>query len=467
MLFSSQPFLFFFLPAVLFFYFVVLRDVHKRNVLLFFTSLFFYAWGEPHFVLVMLFSIAVNWFLGRHCERRSGDEQRVRQYFWLAVAFNVAVLFVFKYLGFVVRTFAELFGGSSDFAIVLPIGISFFTFQELSYIIDIYQGKARPFRHFMDTGLYIAFFPQLIAGPIIRFDNFSSQLLTRRESIDGFISGIELFGIGFAKKILVANALARVADLSFDMSPAALTAPLAWLGTLAYTFQIYFDFSGYSDMAIGLARMFGFDFPANFRYPYISRSIAEFWRRWHISMGSFFRDYVYFPLGGSRVSSSWRLIWNLLVVWALTGLWHGANWTFLVWGLYFFVLLVTERACKKIAWPKLFQALQWPVVFLLVMFGWVLFRANSLTHAAEYAWRMISTDAWTVDRFFLQHLVEYLPEFLVAGLASTPLAPYLQSRLPSWLVIQIIKHVWVLFIIVLALGALDVSSFNPFIYFNF
>ena len=351
MLFSSLEFLFFFLPICIGGYYLLPRRL--KNAWLLAASLFFYAWGEPTFVAVMVASIVMNYLLALIIA-----SSRLPQ-FWRRLALqggivmNLALIFVYKYANFATGVLREVFpslqGAIPQTSILLPIGISFFTFQALSYLVDVYRGIPAQ-KNPVNLALYIALFPQLIAGPIVRYNTVAEQIVFRHESFDKFASGIGRFLIGFNKKMLLANFFAITADRFFAAK--GLSVCGAWLGAVAYTFQIFFDFSGYSDMAIGLGRMFGFEFLENFNYPYISRSITEFWRRWHMSLGSWFRDYLYFPLGGSRVDKRSRLVFNLSVVWLATGVWHGANWTFILWGVLYGVLIIGE---KLSGWPKLVE----------------------------------------------------------------------------------------------------------------
>jgi alginate O-acetyltransferase complex protein AlgI len=451
MVFSSSVFLFFFLPAVLFGYYVLFRKSRRwQNILLTFASLFFYAWGEPVFVLVMVGSIIINWFLGLQVSRQVGNRKAQRIIIAVDVAVNIGILFVFKYLSFFVNTFAA----NDIIHIALPIGISFFTFQALSYVLDIHRGRGAACKNPLDVALYIAFFPQLIAGPIVRYETIAEQIHGRHETFADFTDGIERFMVGFIKKILIANNVALVADIAFDNPERTLV--MAWVGALAYTLQIYYDFSGYSDMAIGLGKMFGFKFNENFDYPYISRSVTEFWRRWHISLGTWFRDYVYFPLGGSRVKSKMRLVFNLFVVWFLTGAWHGANWTFFVWGLMYFVLIASE---KLTGFYKKLGIFGHVYTLLFVVFGWVVFRAESLPSAFAYFGAMFGASAAGIvnaaDIFWLQNNVF----FLAAGMIFTlPLA----KKLPRF-----IQTAGIAICFVLAVSYMVKGSYNPFIYFNF
>ena len=324
MVFSSTTFLLLFLPFVLIVYYGLLRNnVKAKNAILFFASLVFYAWGEPLFVLVMVFSIIANWLFGVSIVKSTGAKRK-KLLLALAVVLNLSILFVFKYLTFVLNNVTTLLRVDSvGINIALPIGVSFFTFQGMSYVIDVYREKSECLKNVLDVGLYISFFPQLIAGPIVRYETIAYEIHNRKETKSDFYDGFVRFLIGLAKKVILANTFAIYADDSFAAID-SLSAGMSWIGAVAYTFQIFFDFSGYSDMAIGLGKMFGFHFSENFDYPYISASVTEFWRRWHISLGAWFRDYVYIPLGGSRVSKG-RLILNLFAVWMLTGIWHGAN----------------------------------------------------------------------------------------------------------------------------------------------
>ena len=342
MVFSSTMFLFLFLPITLIIYYNPWIHGRKfRNYFLLLASLFFYAWGEPIFVFLMILSVWIGWYLGLKIEKQRNPFLKKRILI-CGIVFHLSLLFIFKYLTFSMEQLGLLLNVDfSSVSIALPIGISFFTFQLLSYLFDIYYGKANAQENVLSVGLYISLFPQLIAGPIVRYDLIENQIYNRTENMIDFTDGMMRFIYGFGKKVLIANYVAQIADNIWTSSE-PLSIGTAWLGALAYTLQIYFDFSGYSDMAIGLGRMFGFHFAENFNYPYISRSATEFWRRWHISLGSFFRDYVYIPLGGNRVSKK-RWVWNLFIVWGLTGVWHGANWTFLFWGLFYFVILVFEK----------------------------------------------------------------------------------------------------------------------------
>ena len=322
MLFSSVEFIFIFLPIVIFVYYVLLRKSRTlQNIFLTFSSLLFYAWGEPKFVIVMIISILINWYLAIRVDKKRENKKSIKLLLCMTIIINLSILFIFKYLMFTLTNINNIFGSNLSVPnITLPIGISFFTFQAISYVIDVYRKNGEVQKNPLNVALYIAFFPQLIAGPIVRYETIAKQIKSRQETFDDFASGVCRFMVGLGKKVLLSNTLAIVADNAFNMNSInELSVLMAWLGAIAYTFQIYYDFSGYSDMAIGLGKMFGFSFLENFNYPYISKSISEFWRRWHISLGSWFRDYVYFPLGGSRVDTKKRLLFNLFVVWFLRG----------------------------------------------------------------------------------------------------------------------------------------------------
>ena len=357
MLFSSSVFLFLFLPLVLIIYYVPLRRFRQaQNVFLLLASLGFYAWGEPWFVLVMIGSIVINYFFGLWVDYNKRRERSCRVPILLALLINLGVLFVFKYLMF---TLGILNGLGASFVIPvieLPIGISFFTFQALSYVLDVHRDRGKVQRSPLKVGLYISFFPQLIAGPIVKYETVADQIDNRKESWEDFSAGCARFVVGLGKKVLLSNQLAIIADRAYGMAGDGLTTSFAWLGAVAYILQLYNDFSGYSDMAIGLGRMFGFHFLENFNYPFAATSLAGLWRRWHISLATWFRDYVYIPLGGSRVDSRAKLIRNIFMVWLCTGIWHGANWTYLAWGMVNFAMLMLEKyGGLGRGWPKFFQ----------------------------------------------------------------------------------------------------------------
>ena len=463
MVFSSPLFLFAFLPALLAVYFAVpARARAARNAVLLAFSLGFYACGEPRFVFVMLASIALNY----GCGLLAGRERTRRLGVVLASVCGIGLLVWFKYTGFLLSSVGGLFGLRLPVPeITLPIGISFFTFQGLSYVLDVARGTVAPQRNPLHIALYVALFPQLIAGPIVRYETIAAEIVERRESVDEMAAGIRRFCIGLGKKMLLANAMAAVADEMFGMEPAFLTWDLAWLGAVAYTFQIYFDFSGYSDMAIGLGRMFGFHFLENFNYPYISRSVTEFWRRWHISLSSWFRDYVYIPLGGNRVGPA-RHIGNIMAVWLLTGIWHGANWTFLCWGLYFGLLLLLEKFFLGKWIARLPAPLSTLYAFVLAVLGWVLFRADSLPLAGQYLAAMF-TPAAGVQRQTVYLLIEYRWEFLACIIGSFPVAKLCAKWRDRHSGLLVLETLWAAAVFACSVVWMISSTFNPFIYFRF
>ena len=470
MLFSSITFLFIFLPLVLFVYYILLRKTEYRNYWLLIVSLCFYAWGEPVYVFLMLTSIIGNYLLGLWMAKTQGQTQR-QLILLVSVILNLGILFYFKYYDFVVKNLNTFLGFHlSQRYLPLPIGISFFTFQAMSYVIDLYRKTTPVQKNPCYLALYISFFPQLIAGPIVRYNTIEKQICSRTVSLDSFEAGICRFLQGLFKKILLANVLSVTAEQVFGLAGERnLPLVTAWLGALAYTFQIYFDFSGYSDMAIGLGKMFGFEFEENFRHPYISRSVSEFWNRWHISLGQWFRDYVYFPLGGSRVNRK-KLVRNLAVVWLLTGIWHGAAWRFILWGVLYGIIITVEKLTgfpKKAKNPVVVVGYSL-VTFLLVVMGWVLFGATDLRSALYQLSSMFgigSLGFWdTYSAFILQ---EYGIYFLIAALFSTPIPSTLIGKLQKNAVYDLAKACIYILMLLIAVSYLLMNAHNPFIYFNF
>lgn len=465
MVFSTTTFLFLFLPIVLIAYYnPFFKSLKFRNTVLIISSLFFYAWGEPVFVLLMLLSITVNWLLGLLVHKNK-NTKKSKAAVALSVVFNLGLLFIFKYLTFTLENINALFGTKLDtLGIVLPIGISFFTFQAMSYVIDVYRGNGEVQKNPLNVALYISFFPQLIAGPIVRYQTIADQIRERHENFDDFTNGVYRFMMGFCKKVLIANNVAIVADGIFENTDNAVAT--AWIGAVAYTLQILFDFSGYSEMAIGMGKMFGFTFLENFDYPYISKSVSEFWRRWHISLGTWFRDYVYFPLGGSRVKKS-RLVFNLFVVWLSTGIWHGANWTFILWGLLYFVILTVE---KLTGFAEKLKGFGHVYTMLLVILGWVLFRAESITDACIYIKNMFGLGGTgLVDDNTLFYLSNY-KFYLIAGIiCCLPIIPFIRKKFntESKPVFKFIFGILLLIAFAISLTFIIKGSYNPFIYFNF
>ena len=469
MVFSSTIFLFLFLPAVILVYYGLLRKRTHRNIFLTAASLLFYAWGEPWFVFVMLASITMNWTCGRLIGRFEGDRKKQKRVVAESVALNLGLLAVFKYTDFLLSNVNSLFRVNHPLAhLAMHIGISFFTFQAMSYVIDVYRGKGQVQKSWLNVCLYIAFFPQLIAGPIVRYETVANELLNRRENMDDFHRGVRRFVMGFCKKVLLANNLALLGDAMFATPAAQLSVADAWLGDFAYALQVFFDFAGYSDMAIGLGLIFGFHFLENFDYPYISKSISEFWRRWHMSMGTWFRDYLYFPMGGSRVKKA-RGIFNLFVLWGLMGLWHGANWTYIIWGLMFFVIQVFERETKmEKRWTR-FVWLRYVYTLFLIMITSVVVRASNITYAFQFLGRMFGAGgAPLTSALAAANLKQYIYFLLFGTLCSVPLGRWLKAKFKvSDFWSSLIGNTLLLGLFLVAVSYVVQGSYNPFIYFNF
>ncbi|WP_214763479.1 MBOAT family protein [Exiguobacterium sp. s141] len=477
MLFSSTVFLFYFLPIVIGLYFISPRPV--KNMVLLAASLFFYAWGEPRFVLIMLASIVMNYVFGRLVDRDRQHEKKIKLWMTFMVLGNLGMLGVFKYASFFVENVNSVLGFSlNDPEIPLPLGISFFTFQAMSYVIDVYRKDGQVQRNIFDLALYVSFFPQLIAGPIVRYQTVADEIVDRRETIDDFVSGIQRFVIGLGKKMILANSAGYVADQIFGMPAGEMSTTLAWIGVIAYSLQIYFDFSGYSDMAIGLGRMFGFHFLENFNYPYISRSVSEFWRRWHMSLGSWFRDYVYIPLGGNR-QGEWKTYRNLAIVWLLTGVWHGASWTFIAWGVYYGVFIMLERAFLG-KWLKAMPSwLSLSFTLFVVIIGWVFFRADDFPYAISYLQAMFGLHGGPLfDQQALYYLVQYGVVLTIAIIGATPIPRIVVGKLLSQeldetksmttrRIVGLVRVTGVTVLFFLSISYIVSSTFNPFIYFRF
>ncbi len=469
MIFSSVFFMFVFLPIVLLVYFLVPKRL--KNLVIFLFSLVFYAWGEPVYIVLMLFSIVYNYVAGIEIayHKKWKDERWTKITFWMAVGVNLGMLGFFKYYGFLLENLNAILPFKIPFReLPLPIGISFYTFQTLSYIIDVYRDKVNVQRNLISFGAYISMFPQLIAGPIVRYADVEEQLENRRISLAKFGDGVTWFLCGLGKKVLLANNIGMAYDSIAALPAGSLSAATAWIGCAAYTFQIYFDFSGYSDMAIGLGKMFGFDFMRNFQYPYTSASITDFWRRWHISLGSWFREYVYIPLGGNRVDRR-RHIRNILVVWMLTGLWHGAAWKFLVWGLYYGLLLLLEKYLLKNVLEHVPGFFKHIYTMFFVMIGWVIFASPDLAAGLSYLGAMFGFGAGLWDATAVYYLSSYLILFILLILCSGPY-PYKKfcaycysARKKRWGA----ALVFYLLIFVLSTAYLVNATYNPFLYFRF
>lgn len=477
MLFPSVEFIFAFLPIVLTVYFILLRrNVLLKNIWLFAASLFFYAFGEGSFILLMLGEILLDYLLALFLNRSQKRWAR-RALLSIAIISNIGILGIFKYASFVCVDILHLppdaIGIATD--IHLPLGISFFTFQALSYVLDVYMGKVDATGSFLNVGLYVSFFPQLVAGPIVRFTDIADAINNRKESIDGFSSGVVRFLIGLSKKVLIANNMALVADAAWKLiigDRLEASVAMAWLGAISYTLQIYFDFSGYSDMAIGLGKIFGFDFPENFKHPYIATSLTEFWRRWHISLSSWFRDYVYIPLGGSRRGEA-RTYINLMIVWLLTGIWHGANYTFVVWGLLYGILLMIEKvicAHKAIRKQSLIQRIAGHFYTMIVVtLAWVIFRSDSINDAVIYILGMFGRGSGKlVDRVFVAYLKQNICFYIPAIIGCMPILENLEIKFGEKNPIYNVAFgATVLAGFVISVSYIINNGYNPFIYFNF
>lgn len=462
MVFSSILFLFVYLPVVLAVYYVV--PARYRNLWLFIVNLIFYGWGEPVYILLMVFSIVLNYAAGLLVAKyRCKNDAKARLYLSINTVLNLALLVFFKYFDLFAATLSHVPGVSIPaLGLTLPIGISFYTFQTMSYPIDVYRGDTEEQKNFIRFGTFVALFPQLIAGPIVRYKDVASQLGARPLSSEQFSSGVQRFAVGLGKKVLIANNIGALWDV-YAASP-ELSCAGAWLGAIAFSLQLYFDFSGYSDMAIGLGRMLGFEFLENFNYPYISKSVTEFWRRWHMSLGTWFRDYLYIPLGGNRRGLP-RQIFNILVVWALTGLWHGANWTFLLWGLYYAVFLIIEKVfllkkLEKVPVVAHFYAL------LVAVVGWMLFQLNSVGEVVRYWGAMFGAGSAAFTATDVFYARSYAVILLVAAVAATPLPKTLFQRIPKK-VQNVLTPILTALCLVISTAYLVDATYNPFLYFRF
>lgn len=468
MLFSSIVFLFTFLPAVMILYYLL--PVRFRNVILLLASLVFYAWGEPVYLFLMLLSILFNYFSGLDIARNLQDKRAAKRSLVFNLIINLAVLGFFKYEGFVLDTLNGILPVHISYhALPLPIGISFYTFQILSYIIDVYRGNVKVQTNLPNFALYVTMFPQLIAGPIVQYADVDEQLASREVSRTKFGEGSMYFIRGLAKKVLLANTSGMIFTEVSGLAKGNIAVMTAWLGAFAYMFQIYFDFSGYSDMAIGLGKMLGFEFNMNFNYPYVSKSITEFWRRWHISLSSWFRDYVYIPLGGNRVSKI-KHIRNLLIVWFLTGLWHGAAWNFVAWGLYYGVILIIEKYLLSPVLDRLPDVVRHIYSIVLVVIGWVLFFSSSFGQAADYIRVMFGAGAHGfADRESMYLLTSNLILWLILIFGSTPLVHFRYEhmlRSKKWNT-TIINSVVYAALFIVCIAYLVTETYNPFLYFRF
>ena len=469
MVFSSNIFLFAFLPCVLVIYFLTKRWRGLSNVVLTLASLGFYAWGEPTFVLVMMASIVMNWLLGLWVDKVRGKKNQERLVVALMLILNLGLLGVFKYLMFFLRSINALFSANLPVPeIALPIGISFFTFQSISYVMDVKRGKGQVQKNLLNVALYISFFPQLIAGPIVRYETVANEITGRRETMADFAEGCRRVLIGLSKKVILANNIGIMLETAHGLPASQMSVASAWIGAFCFMLQVYFDFSGYSDMAIGLGRMFGFHFLENFNYPFIAKSIGEFWRRWHISLVTWFQDYLYFPLGGSRVKSKWRLAFNLFVVWFATGMWHGADETYVLWGILCYVGIAFDRFTGVGKWMnKHFVGHIYTVVYIVATT--ILVPCVNMEHALR-VWRaMFGIECAGLWNSITTVLVkEYGIFFLLGCLAAMPWMGFLKEKLhiPET-VIRVVSAAALIVLTVISISYIATDSYNPFIYFNF
>lgn len=464
MLFSSIIFLFYFLPITLLVYFIVPKKA--KNAVLLIASIFFYSWGEPVYVFLMLFSAIFNYFMAIDIGREKAWGESGKKTLIFTVIVNLFILSFFKYYGFLMDTINGILGTHISYtALALPIGISFYTFQALSYIFDVYRGNVKIQVNPLKFALYLALFPQLIAGPIVKYKDIALQLNNREVTLEKFGAGTRRFIIGLGKKVILANNLGAIHAGVLAMTGDEISVLTHWIGIIAYTLQIYFDFSGYSDMAIGLGKMFGFEFLENFNYPYISKTITEFWRRWHMSLSTWFREYVYIPLGGNRVSTA-RHILNLLIVWSLTGLWHGASWNFVTWGLYYGILLIIEKYFLGKYIEKLPSAAQHIYAMLIVMIGWVFFSCEDLSSALDYLKVLFFAGDVPFANIRTMYILRTNWIFLLIGCITATPEPMKQFEILTKK-FSTVSNILILGLQVLCTAYLIFSSYNPFLYFRF
>lgn len=466
MVFSSTIFLCVYLPLVLLGYYICPKK--GRNLFLLIVSLVFYAWGEPKYVFLMIFSILVNYIFGRLMDKNRGRQKRMKLLLVLSVVIDIGLLSVFKYTDFIITNVNAIFGANFDLLnIALPIGISFYTFQAMSYTIDVYRDDVRVQKNLIDFGMYITMFPQLIAGPIVRYADVQDQLAERSVTTADFSEGVMRFVVGLGKKVLLANQMGAVWSEIYALG-GDVSALMAWTGAIAYTFQIYFDFSGYSDMAIGLGRMFGFKFPENFRYPYQSVSITDFWRRWHITLSTWFKEYLYIPLGGNRRGLA-RQALNLLIVWSLTGFWHGAGWNFVLWGLYYFVILFIEKLFLLKALDKLPKFFRHVYALLLIIIGWVIFASDDVSVLLPFLGSMFGANG-AIGGMDVYTLLTKAALLVICCIASTELPKKLFLSAAGAMnekAAFTIKSVMTIALLALSMILLIGDSYNPFLYFRF
>ena len=463
MLFTNISFLYYFLPIVIIIYFIMPKKY--KNIILFLASMFFYFYGEPKYIFLMIIEILIAYIGGLLIEKYKNKKILIG-----IVIIHIGFLCFFKYTNFLIININNIFNINLNLLnLALPIGISFYTFQIISYEIDVYKGKVNVQKNFLKLATYVSLFPQLIAGPIVRYETIEKELDNRTPSFEKFSYGVERFVIGLAKKVLIANQLGQLCQVFINTNEKTIL--FYWIFAIGYMLQIYFDFSAYSDMAIGLGKMFGFDFLENFDYPYISKSITEFWRRWHISLGTWFKDYVYIPLGGSREGTK-KLIRNILIVWALTGIWHGASWNFVIWGLYFGIILLIEKLFLKKYLEKLPKFIQRIYVLFIVMISFIIFNANNMKEAWMNIIGLFGLNGEKIiNKFTLYYLKNYLVVIIIAIIASTPIIKNLIKKLKQNSkinkIINILEPILIVFILIIITSYAVDNSYNPFLYFRF
>lgn len=469
MVFSSLTFMFVFLPIVLILYYIVPKKF--KNLFILISGLIFYAWGEPVYVLIMIVSTLIDYTAGLLIYRFDKSKTIKRICLIVSLLMNLGLLGVFKYSGFIMQNIDIIFGTSlydPNHALPLPIGISFFTFQSMSYTIDMYMGKIKVQKNPISFAAFVTLFPQIVAGPIVRYDDIAKELDDRTVNLDCIYEGILKFITGVGKKVLIANNIGMLWTSVKGMETSELSVLTAWLGILAFTLQIYFDFSGYSDMAIGLGKMMGFNFPQNFNYPYQSKSISEFWRRWHITLGAWFKSYVYFPLGGSRKGKG-RTVFNLAVVWLLTGIWHGASWNFILWGVLYGLVIIMEKLFLGKILERIPDFFSWLYTIVLVILGWVLFDTADIPTALGYMGAMFGGGGTLVDNTAMYYLINYGVMFVIGTFACTDIfsraAEWLKEKMP--LLVNYSTPIAKTAIMVLSTAYLADATYNPFLYFNF
>lgn len=457
MVFSSLIFLFFFLPITLILYYISPKNI--RLAILFLASLIFYAWGEPVYISLIIFSTILDYSMGILINKFSDNENYRKLFLIISIVVNLSLLGFFKYSDFFISSVNSIF--NTNFALLhlpLPIGISFYTFQTLSYTIDVYRNKIGVQKNIIAFGAYVSLFPQLIAGPIVTYENVENDINNKnREKMELFNIGVSRFIEGLSKKVIIANNMGYLFETLKQIEFYQMSTLTSWLCIISYFFQIYFDFSGYSDMAIGLGKMFGFNFHENFNYPYISKSVTEFWRRWHISLGSWFKEYVYIPLGGNKVK---RKYLNIFIVWFLTGFWHGANWNFIIWGLYFFVIIMIEKMflLNMLNKSKIISRIY---LIFLILIGWCIFTFEDINYMISFFRKMFSFNNF-IDSTFLYYLKTFSIYFIISILFSTPLMNKLKSKVPTF-----ISNSFLILCLIISISFIVNSSFNPFLYFRF